>query len=847
MRKKKPGISIFSLLLLLSVAAGIFLIQRLGGTIAGSNSDWISQHTAIADYFRTRFYETHSLFPQFASNLGAGQNIYYFAYYGLYNPLYMLSWLFPSCSMETWFQIIGVLTHAADGILCMMWLRGHCREGASLAGALMLMLSASVVCQTTAQVMFVNYMPYLLMMLLGADRREKKSGVILLASGTFFMILTSFYYSVAGIAVLLLYVAAKSDAGGFRAWIRGIFHQLLPALIGVLLAGFYLLPVLFAILSGRSGGKSTDLSVADLLIPDFTISKFLYDAYGLGLTSMALVVVGVFLFSSGMKERRLAALLAIVCVFPVFSWIFNGGLYARSKSLIPFLPLFSMLFACFLERAAKKKLLKKAVIGGTAAVSLLILIFAAKKYTGIQLMIVGLDLMLSVLAVALAMFRKTACSAAITILAMGMMCTLTLYAKSGSRVTTAFEDELHDTKVVRAVEKAVSGDDTPVRTEVRGTRQYQNANQNRILTANQNLTTCYSSLENPWYTKFRDEIGLSRACRNLYMLDSQNNPLFLRFMGVRYLIGSDQTDGSQTDESESANVYAEEKAAPIFYLTDQTMSEEQFSGLSWQKKQLAMLEYAAVPDGDTVREDALQYTDIHFQSRHSVGVDLEQKGSAVEVKANKRGRTEIKLSKSVKKGTAVFISFRVKNNSETKDVSITINGVKNKLSKKNYVYYNGNEYFHYTIVMPEDGDSLSVVFSSGNYSLNEISCHVGFVDEEKNSTLYQQKADLKLASDGDGYSGEITTSEEKWLITSIPYDTGFTVYVDGKKVSCQKVNDAFLGLKISAGTHTVEIRYRAGGARAGAAVSILTIVCIVAGKFIRKRRRKQKHPGGFSR
>lgn len=76
--------------------------------------DWISQHTVLAEYFRQRFYSTHEFFPQFASELGGGQNIYNFAYYGLYSPLVLLSYAFPFLSMEMWFQIMGILTYTAD-------------------------------------------------------------------------------------------------------------------------------------------------------------------------------------------------------------------------------------------------------------------------------------------------------------------------------------------------------------------------------------------------------------------------------------------------------------------------------------------------------------------------------------------------------------------------------------------------------------------------------------------------------------------------------------------------------------------------------------------------------------
>ena len=47
--------------------------------IFGAKVDWLSQHSVLPDYFRQQFYATGKLFPEFAANLGGGQNIYHFA------------------------------------------------------------------------------------------------------------------------------------------------------------------------------------------------------------------------------------------------------------------------------------------------------------------------------------------------------------------------------------------------------------------------------------------------------------------------------------------------------------------------------------------------------------------------------------------------------------------------------------------------------------------------------------------------------------------------------------------------------------------------------------------------
>ena len=60
----------------------------------GSQLDWYAQHVPVAEYFRTLFYSTHDIFPDFAFNIGSGQNIYNFSYYGLLSPIILLSYLY---------------------------------------------------------------------------------------------------------------------------------------------------------------------------------------------------------------------------------------------------------------------------------------------------------------------------------------------------------------------------------------------------------------------------------------------------------------------------------------------------------------------------------------------------------------------------------------------------------------------------------------------------------------------------------------------------------------------------------------------------------------------------------
>ena len=148
-----------------------FLMKISGGYLAGSETDWLSQHIVFPEYFRQRFYETGNLFPDFAMEIGGGQNIYNFGYYGLYNPLYLLSYLLPFVDMAVYVQGMMLATWIADGLLCYLWLlREDFREEESFFCAFIMIMAGPVVFHTSMQIMFVSYLPFLLLTLIGYDR-----------------------------------------------------------------------------------------------------------------------------------------------------------------------------------------------------------------------------------------------------------------------------------------------------------------------------------------------------------------------------------------------------------------------------------------------------------------------------------------------------------------------------------------------------------------------------------------------------------------------------------------------------------------------------------------------------
>ncbi len=76
--------------------------------------------------------------------------------------------------------------------------------------------------------------------------------------------------------------------------------------------------------------------------------------------------------------------------------------------------------------------------------------------------------------------------------------------------------------------------------------------------------------------------------------------------------------------------------------------------------------------------------------------------------------------------------------------------------------------------------------------------------------------------------GTVQAAEAGTMFTSIPYDEGWTVLVDGSPVTGRKVLNAFLGFDVPQGAHSVTLTYFPPGLTAGLILSGASILCIGA-------------------
>ena len=138
------------------------------------------------------------------------------------------------------------------------------------------------------------------------------------------------------------------------------------------------------------------------------------------------------------------------------------------------------------------------------------------------------------------------------------------------------------------------------------------------------------------------------------------------------------------------------------------------------------------------------------------------------------------------KNRVLFLKLRVDNAHPNKDVAVWINGIRNKLSAKDHVYYNENKIFIYAVPLKDGEDNISVTFGKGKYRLRHVQAYLGSLPE-RSELLYQSEIQVdKKQTEDNVIQGTIRVKKDGWFITSIPYDKHLRFILTEKKQRYKK-------------------------------------------------------------
>ena len=76
-------------------------------------------------------------------------------------------------------------------------------------------------------------------------------------------------------------------------------------------------------------------------------------------------------------------------------------------------------------------------------------------------------------------------------------------------------------------------------------------------------------------------------------------------------------------------------------------------------------------------------------------------------------------------------------------------------------------------------------------------------------------------------TGTVNASKDATLICSIPYDKGWSVYIDGKKAETNDIYGALISVNVPAGEHTVTLKYMPVNFILGCIITSLCIIILI--------------------
>ncbi len=348
-----------------------------------------------------------------------------------------------------------------------------------------------------------------------------------------------------------------------------------------------------------------------------------------------------------------------------------------------------------------------------------------------------------------------------------------------------------------------------------------------------------------------------------------SNPVMDSLLGLRYILDESRydlvSDLYQTvyDNGEVVGYY-NPYALPIAFAVSDLILDLSFAAPETDE------EDNEIDDGRTHRDDLLSPVDkidvlLSYMTGSEEGVDL-----LVNLPAAECPRKLVNVTAGY---TSTHMFYRATDSTETASIIYTATGdgehelyafFPTDYQRTCELYIDGeyrsnwfvnHQYGYIPLGVVPDGQTVEIEFrltEEGSYSAyiaktaDSDTSYFYYLDQAAFGELFGELGDrgIQLTEHSDThFLGTLTTDEENPLVlTTIPFDRGWHVYVDGTEVEVTETVDALLSFRVSPGTHTVEMNYMPDCYVLAAGISLAGVVFLAGTTIIvtvwRRRHRK---------
>ncbi|WP_026492297.1 YfhO family protein [Butyrivibrio sp. XPD2002] len=844
-----------------------------------------------------RLFTEHKLSLQ-SYDFGIGFGADFFTsmqYYAVGDPLNLPAGLLPSKYIYYYFQFLIFLRPYLAG-LAFLLLTGRKERftlTARLTGALSYSFCGIVLFIGMWNPQFVQPMICLPLLIYGVQKYidEKRSLPFILAVA--FSAVSNFYFFYMLVLMIIvytvIYINTEKTAKDFKEGIAVIGSFLGFGVVGTLIAMPILLPVVLAFLSNPRAGLGShavpviySLDYYKELLCSLISYKYFprYDTV-ISLTFIALPALALLFLKADenkkgevVRYRIIAIIMTAMLLIPVAGYVMTGFSYTINRWSFAYCLLLSYLITYFAEEIVLQDLKNIFIAGIISVVYVGILILFGEKSPNIYPQLLLLAVMFALLFVVKLPVTVRRGGVLLLVIIGIVINGYVANAPDKGNLPSGYVDKMspeeYDDLVMNTELKALA------ETVPEGADNYYSYS-GRSLTWNASLpygipsTQFYWSLANGAVSDFMESLAVNEMSNfSFFGLDDRTIPMELA--GVKYYTLRYNNEEEQRyipygyapfSEWYNFGIFANTYAPALGYTYRQTMSREDYDALDPVKRQQAML-YGAVREKensnvavelselDTASEGLFTETSVSFEvtDKHKVKI---KDGAFV---AKKDG-AECTLSFEGIPGSETYLYFENLNcdiKEDAANITVSTDTPENGAVTKTIAYktpysqfYSGwHNYLVNLCYSSEARSRITITFpQKGTYSFDSLQVICQPMDtyaEKAQALAAETMTDNNLHRNPKSLmtneiTGTITAAEDSYLVLNVPYDKGWTIYVDGEKRTPEKANIMSLGTPIGAGTHSIEMRYHTPGVVPGI---ILFILGIAGAVVLNNMERKEK-------
>lgn len=321
----------------------------------------------------------------------------------------------------------------------------------------------------------------------------------------------------------------------------------------------------------------------------------------------------------------------------------------------------------------------------------------------------------------------------------------------------------------------------------------------------------FSSMAYEDVSKFQRMIGIAGNNINSYYYKYYATPIYNTMFNVKYLMGNYPNDDNYklVYSNDYYNLSEYNYSSSLVYMVNDKvkdwvlvsgnplLNQSNFVSLSTGYDDvLKPLKVLNVSDGKIIQEDFFNNSNGEFSYVLN-------------------GKTNLNLSIE---------------NPNNKSIYLYIGGSKASSFEIDESYYGITSDEYYVLnIRKQEGEMIDIKINFNDSEGGDLKFYAYTINDDVFKKFYNSIKEGSLVTKKYNDSliiGKITAKKNQMAFTSISYDKGWNVFVDGKKVKTYKVADAYLGFDVPLGTHEVKLSFYPEKLKEGLIISIISLVLL---------------------